>query len=704
MNLRLARDLASRCLALTGVLALLTTSRFQDLLSIIAILAVCLSFLQVLSRKGTWLSKKTWNVLNVFVVLFFIADVMVISQSMLASCTRLTLFLLLNKLFNLRTSEDHFQLYLISFLQLLAASTFTSDITFGVVFILYLLAALWALLLHHLVVQAEAQGSPSTLYGLRFPFFLATNLMALATLGGALLLFFMVPRVGLGYFNEWRSDRIGVSGFSEEVKLGEVGEVKLDPTVVMRAKVSWDGDQTKVPSFYWRGMVFDNYDGHSWKNSHGKGRRIVKKFENGFTVAPPFPNRPMLVQEIMLEPLETSVLFAATQPIRIKGQFSALQVNTAQAIRLNYTPSGRFSYTAYSQIPVFDEADARVDSLHLPDRISNYYLQLPLKSDRIITLAEEVTQPARSMLQRVLLIEKFLKENYTYSLDIDPSSGKNPIEDFLFEQKEGYCEQYATAMILLLRGVEIPARMVSGFLRGDWNEYGDYFTVRNSDAHTWVEVWFPNSGWIPFDPTPSADELGSIPILATVLRLIDSLHWTWNRYVVHYSLRDQVDAVKEVRARSSRLRETVFTGLNAMWSGILKALPNWRLWDSRNLMAGIIVALLAIGIYFVGKPLFRRILGRWGWIPPDSSSSTVDFYERLLALLARQGLNKPPSSTPMEFCQKVELAWMKSCVTDLTTLYYRVRFGSRELTAEELSHVEDSLRYLKNPPPQHASP
>jgi protein-glutamine gamma-glutamyltransferase len=701
MNLKLARELATRFLALAGALSLLITGEFTGVLSTAVIVGLVLSFLQLVWLKKPWLSRRTWNILNLIVIAYFIVDLVIISQSLLIASTRFTFFLMLNKLFNLKTSPDYYQLYLISLLQLLAASTFTNDISFAGVFIVYLIAALWALLLHHLVIQAETHGSPLTIYGLSAPFFMATNLIALLTLSSTLLLFFIFPRVGMGFFKKGRSDLIGVSGFSEQVKLGEVGQVKLDSTIVMRAQLSWKGEQPEFPIVYWRGMVYDYYDGQSWKNTFGKGRALSRKFGGEFVVKPYDKDQPTLIQEIMLEPLDTSVLFALSQPIMLKGGFRTVKANSAHSLHLPYTPSIRLSYTAYSQIPTFRPADSQLEFIDPPSRFGNYYLQLPEDTDRIMKLAQEVTRPGRTVYEKIHLLKKFLKKNYRYSLDIETSSEETPIDDFLFYQKKGYCEQYATAMVLLLRAVDVPARLVSGFLHGDWNEYGNYLTVRNSDAHTWVEIWFPESGWIPFDPTPTASGKESVPILAAMVQFFDSLHWKWNRYIVSYSLRDQITVIKEARSQGSRFRDTLHNGLVTLWDGVLRAIPDWRHQDAGKMIIGIILGVVIFMVFLISLYRWRWLHFRRGWGRPKSPYS-VEFYERLLAFLAKRGLTKSPSTTPLEFCQKLETNWMTPYVKDLTALYYHVRFGHNELTTEEIKRVKESLQRLQHPPAEPA--
>ena len=166
-------------------------------------------------------------------------------------------------------------------------------------------------------------------------------------------------------------------------------------------------------------------------------------------------------------------------------------------------PSSRIRYSVTSHIPQLVADERTTSILDYPDSIRSHYLQVPMGSQQVADLAHRVIQQATTPFEQTLAIQQHLLRNYRYSLEADTATLNHPLEEFLFTRKTGYCEHYATAMVVMLRTVGIPARLVTGFLATEWNEYGGYFTVRQRDAHAWVEVYFPHSGWITMDPTPT---------------------------------------------------------------------------------------------------------------------------------------------------------------------------------------------------------
>jgi hypothetical protein len=652
------------------------------------------------------LSRQIWTSVNLAVLAFFIVDLSLYSQSLLTACTHFVVFLMINKLFNLRTPQDHFQLYLISFLQLLAASTYTIEVSFLISFVLYLLTATWALLLHHLTTEkSNSPGRPSGgqppgwSSGLTWPFFMSTNTIAVAALGCSLLLFIFIPRVGLGFFHRSQSSLIRTSGFSNEVDLGEIGSVKKDPTVVMRVQPS--RPLPGVEGMYWRGMVYDFYDGRRWRNSFGSGRLVASEGNGIFNLAyRQYPER-AISQEIILEPLDTPVLFGAPYVIQIGGQFTTIRVNTMNSISLPMVPATRFEYTLTSVLPSLERSDTETQTIPAASPQLRPYLQLPEGSDRIGQLARDILRgnpSADTVLQKIMAIEKYLGTNYRYTLDVQPTSSGMPIEDFLFRQKAGFCEHYATAMTLLLRSLDIPARFVTGFLPGEWNDFGHYYTVRQSNAHAWVEVWFERSGWIPFDPTPmvpSDDEGGLLGLLG---RSTDSLQWWWNRYVIYFSLHDQINLANEVKEGTMKVRmqfmNRVSGAFDAAWDFLSSALLH--------------PILIMLAVLCGAGALF------WGMRHLDFSRSGITrpwrkrlrkvqphaFYYQMLDLLRAKGYPKPPALTPREFLPRVPAAPLplRSVAAELTDLYYRVRFAGDPLSDREETRVAELLHNLKSNP------
>jgi hypothetical protein len=191
--------------------------------------------------------------------------------------------------------------------------------------------------------------------------------------------------------------------------------------------------------------------------------------------------------------------------------------------------SARFSYTVYS----LPELGGRVKD-------EEHYLRLPEGTDRTRALAREVLTPDMGALAKARRAEAYMRNNFTYSLETaPPPPGMTPVEDFLFNSKRGFCEHYATAMVLMLRASGVPARIVTGFYGGEENAYGDYIIVRQSNAHSWVEAGV-DGRWMRFDPTPLV-----LPAKRGALSLyVDSLKMAWFRYVIGYSAADQIGMLK----------------------------------------------------------------------------------------------------------------------------------------------------------------
>ncbi len=280
-----------------------------------------------------------------------------VSRSLIVSGSHFILLLMVTKFFNLSLEEDYIHIYLISLLQLLVTSSLTTEIAFGGVFVLFLIAAVWALLTHYLVFEgtSAAVGEPvgqsqtGSSEHITTSFFINTTALSCFALGTTLILFFALPRVGTGFFSRKELKGIRVSGFSDKVDLGEIGPILKDPTVVMRVQM-----QNPWPeSIYWRGKAFDEYDGRAWKNRYGiwespqrnrQGEFILEPITGG---APPPLNGPMLLQKIMLEPIDTTTIFAASQPARISG-LSVVQDRISQSLRRQISLQKRLIYTATS--------------------------------------------------------------------------------------------------------------------------------------------------------------------------------------------------------------------------------------------------------------------------------------------------------------------------------------------------------------------
>lgn len=708
-----ALRLSSVLLTAAGFTALALTGELPAGLVVLGAAALVTSLAQVWRWPGrlVHLSRHAWNVLLILAFAGFLADLFWLSQDLLPAGIHFLILLMVNKLFTLEQRKDFLHLYAISLLELLSAAALTVELWYGAVFAAYLLAAIWTLLLYHLRNETEevlsaraAAGRPADAVhqpgAITSRFFWTTNAIAVGAFSLTLVIFFLTPRVGTGFFNKNRVERIHTSGFSEKVDLGTMGAVKLDPTVVMR--VEFPDRRGPIPAaerLYFRGAAFDVYNGRSWSRSSTHRRVVPRTAEGAFLLGGPDGEAPAsLRHDILIEALDTSVLFGASFVTAIKGAFQVLQVDDQGGLLLPFTPGSRFQYSAVSQPDRMLEEDRTQAAPAYPQDITARYLQLPVMSPRVAALAREVTGPAATPYERSLAVERHLRSAYQYSLDLGSAMPANPVEDFLFVRQTGYCEHYATAMVIMLRTLGIPARLVTGFLPGEWNDFGHYYTVRQRDAHAWVEVYFPRSGWITFDPTPAVETAGSQALWAGLVRMVDSVQLKWDRFIIQYSFRDQVKVAQGIRDTSERMRGQA-QGLAAAlarrageWRGWLEG--QWRSADGLIVLAvagGALVLAAGMGVWMWRQRRAGRPAG-----PTARQAAVTHLYRRMLRLLEAQGLAKAPGVTASEFARAVSHDWTQAgpFILPLTDLYCRVRFGRAPLTPDDLQQAETLLAGL----------
>jgi hypothetical protein len=270
----------------------------------------------------------------------------------------------------------------------------------------------------------------------------------------------------------------------------------------------------------------------------------------------------------------------------------------------------------------------------------------------------------------------------------------------------------------MLRALEFPARIVNGFQMGEYNPLNDMYTVRESDAHSWVEVYFPRSdSWIEFDPTPAAgiNDYSQGGLLASLRRYADAMEVFWLDYIVTLDSEEQASLMVDLQHRFLAMKDQLagyYLAAKVWVQSYLSKLVVERNWSALTLLK-LTGALAIIGLGFAGLyvaiayrkrrrlpttgygpwwhrlfilPTWRRKLAR-----RDYRQSAVLFYEQMRAIARRAGLVKQPYQTPAEFAAASGLA----PISELTLLYNRVRFGGAQLDTGETRRVSDLLNELK---------
>lgn len=727
MVLDAAFRLSSIVLAATSFASLALALALPSWILTLAGMAFAVALLRALSASPLSrlsvhlrLSALTWNLFLLLAFAGFWVDLFFVSQEILPAGIHFLVLLLVNKLSNLDQRRDFLHLYAISLIALLASAAMTTQWWYAPFFFAYLVAGVWTLLLYHLMKEKEesAGGHTTDVEPLRPPllpihvtrrFFWTANVMAVGAFSLTLLLFFSIPRIGIGLLQHNRGESLRTTGFTDQVELGVIGPVKQDPSIVMRVELPDGDDEARHAPLYLRGVAYDQYNGTSWNNSLPYGRPLTELPQGVFTLRTPVAkpstaSARRLRQDILLEPLDTAVLFGASLPISVKGNFLSVQSDLMGSLHLPFPSHTRIQYTVYSIPTDLVPQEHTATAVLYPEFILRHYLQVPPLSPQVVELARRVTQPATSLAQAVHLIRTHLLTTYRYSLEVPSSQSAHPLEDFLLTRKTGYCEHYATAMVVLLRTVGIPARLVTGFLATEWNAYGNYYTVRQRDAHAWVEVYFPQSGWITMDPTPPVPEATAPNWWQSASSLMDSARLKWDRFFVHYNANDQLAVVQGLREGGGAVRARMSESLTTLLGQLSVSIDRFRaaLTPTDPLPTAIIllILILAVGAGYAGRLMLRgsRTAADRQECYSAHQQTAVTLYAHMIDCCAQQGIAKPPSATPREFLYHIREQWSEAwpSADALTHLYSRVRFGHASLTAEELAMAEGLLRTIRN--------
>ncbi|HXQ69719.1 MAG TPA: DUF3488 and transglutaminase-like domain-containing protein [Pyrinomonadaceae bacterium] len=618
----------------------------------------------------------------------------------------LIVFLSAVKLLQVKKDRDWVFLYLISFFEVLLAAGLSFSPIFLGTLTLYLLCGLSAVTafeiqkarrsLRHaetrLLVPPDSRvfkkGRRSWRHteAARLPFVAVALLLLIFTF--ALPLFLIAPRSGAAALTRSGGGLSNFIGFSENVTLGQIGTLKKDDGLVMRVRIE-DGDPPR--GLRWRGVALDEFTGVSWRKS-AEARRpdpgVTERagfYQLGTTEA----LHRLTTQTVFLEPLESPVLFAAPRVVALQGDLSFVRVDAEGSIQSRRHDFERLMYKAISDT---DEPSAEVlrrDMRAYPASFERY-LQLPETLDpRIVALARTmiIEANARTRYDAAKAIEWQLQRDYGYSLEMK-ASGPDPLADFLFNVKSGHCEYFSTAMTVMLRTHGIAARVVNGFLPGEYNETAGAYTVKQSDAHSWVEVYFPETrSWVTFDPTPSAGRVEPIHtgLAAQLQKYAEALELLWFQYVVGYDKQEQ-------RSLAVSLHNRIFDYTRNV-SNLLATIRSYLTTNVLLIAMGAIVLLLAVGFVFFGKRLWpllwRRSAGRA--IEDGRAYSDVQFYEKLLELMEHRGMSKDKAQTPLEFAGNLK----SSEALIITRAYNRVRYGRERLSSAEQREVERALVALE---------
>jgi protein-glutamine gamma-glutamyltransferase len=474
----------------------------------------------------------------------------------------------------------------------------------------------------------------------------------------ALALFLLFPRAQGPLWGLPHDAYSGMSGLSDTMTPGALSSLALSDTIAFRAE--FEGESPPQALRYWRGPVLWDFDGRTWSmGAQFLGARPPLAGERG-----------TYRYTVVLEPHNRTWLFALESAASVPE--GAFYTDDGQILnRRHVRTRARYEMTSTIAPPLAPKEDSRNlrRALRLP----------PGSNRKALSLAAEwraASRGAGEVLERAIA---FLREGrFLYTLE-PPLLGADPVDEFLFTTKAGFCEHFASAFVFLMRAAGVPARVVTGYQGGELNPVDRIVTVRQSDAHAWAEVYLPKRGWVRVDPTAAAvprrlDAGLALSVAAAEQPLLmrPQLEWLrmlrhqweaaahkWNVWVLGYNPDRQRQLMRYIGMR------------DADWRGLTAALF--------TVLGGITIFLLAWSLRRVARP--DQVQGAW---------------RAFCAKLARAGVERAPSEGPRDFAERAarSVPAARSPILRIAALYIGLRYG-RERSSERTKELRRMVRGLR---------
>jgi hypothetical protein len=677
---------------LLGLLALLAPLPlpFNDIVEWWVILLYALCVLLFLRRASLdppgWLPNWAMNVIGFAYLPIFVADLLILGHGQLVHpVVHLCLFALVIKLFALGRERDKWQAALGIFFLFLASMG--TSVHPSIALYLFLFCGLGLVLLTRfafLHVLAGFGREEPGLAELPLRGFLGFAIVSILVL--AVPLFAVLPRVRSPYIvgrGSGTGTILEAAGFSDAVNLDSIGVIRNSREVALRLL-----DETPPPpdrELRIKAGTFDVYEGGSWKKTRSRGplqRDQGVRFRLG--AAPP-----VRFAKIILRPIHSRSLPLPVETTLLEPRVTNLTSDLGGAVALEFTPLEVMEY----RVGLSDRPVLTGDPPH-PETPGDPTLDLSGLTPRMAELAKKVMGEGTPAV-RAKRLETHLIQNYDYTRDFRDRSTTNPLDDFLFRYRSGHCEYFASSMVLLLRSQGIPARLVTGFLGGDYNPFEGYTMVRDSNAHAWVEAYLPGRGWQLYDPTPPAGRPAEAAtgVFGLAQQAYDFMLFRWDRYVLTYGLYDQIRIASAFRDlwhdlfrffdRHSAETPEPPSRSRPSHAPIAPAIPP----GSRLPEVG--------GFFFAGvfAVFALAVLAWWLHRRYNTPLTATRAYRQLRRRLGRNGAALPESAPPLVFRRAAAVRYPEAAepTARVVDFYLRESFGGMLLEDEELEQLKTAL-------------
>ncbi len=704
-------DTSLYLMIVTAFTTLASTGKLDLMWTVIVTLALALRGFLLLRGREVVIPERITDYLTVFYALFYLVDFFLLSGSFVTATIHLVLFITVVKIFAIHRARDVIWLCAMAFGAVLGSAVLTVDTVFFAAFCLFLLLSVttfisWEMKRSAAAAQEcsrEPHGGPK-----RMAWSLSTTaaFLMVAIVLGSVGIFFLLPRVSAGYLSRFAPRSQFTSGFSDDVRLGEIGEIQQSNQVVMHIQIQ--GDTLGAYDLKWRGVALEGFDGKRWYNPARPlpmMRNNFGAFDVGsFTRKNPEFHAPVTASvtpqriryRVTLEPIGSHVFFLAPVVQTLFGNYREVRVDFAGSVFNNDRDRVVSRYEAISDVARPDPESLRAAPAGPSAAAPAPALRLPVKIDpRISELARQITEGAANDYDRALAIERHLTTRYGYTLQLLDAPEADPLAHFLFVRKQGHCEYFSSAMAVMLRTLKIPSRIVNGFRGGEFNDVTGSYIVRARDAHSWVEAWFPGQGWVAFDPTPASSNT-TAGAWKRFLLYVDAASEFWREWVINYDFSHQNQLGRDMAVKSRTWGLDMRDWVRQRYRRLVRAAreaQNRAIESPLEWSLGAVVALASIVLLINVRRLWRAFRESRTARRPERAprvAATI-WYERMIRSLGRRGWHKRPTQTPEEFVVTIEDPALRVAVENFTRRYQRARFGASADDARALPELFEQV-------------
>lgn len=671
--------------------------------------------LLVANDDGRALPRWLLNVIVLGATSFAVAQALASPENTVEYIGTLLTWVQVVKLYDRQTPRDHAQLLVMSVFTAIAACLMSNSLPVGVVLAVYMPMALWTIVLHQTASAARRVRltNPDATIGafdraalrrLRAAVFCFGLVGAL----GATMIYFSLPRgVGSEMFSEWSSPRAGAtSGFTDEVVLGRPGEITESQETALDVAI-FDESGRNIGSvdrsLLLRGATLEVYDAQRgvWRRADDAAERVsaVLAGPTSSLMLDPNPGAQRYIQRITIRNKQMEHLFTLSRPVLVSFDRETNVRHRQRDHVLTSPRTGRVSYIVESVLDVRPDAallTERLEPMMRTGRIHDYTVELLAREDIERDPERRFTAEDRRIAR---LVERHLQTTFEYDTVLPaPQNGEDPLEMFLFRARRGHCEYFASAMAAMLRSVGVDARVVTGYRASEFNEYAGLYTVRQSNAHAWVEAQVAPGLWMTFDPSPpefvGVNIAAQSDLIARLRRMYDAAEHAWVMWVVGFDEQKRMTVLGVEQLRNSALGERLFEWAFLSRDDLIRRAVRSALYG----VAAFSAVLLLGAAWKFGRVRLR--VGRYGRASRRAAGAfdpvaarRLAFYNRLLRALAEAGMPKPEWRAPLHHAQAIGAAdpALAGSVERLVLLYYKDRFGGDALRDDEIAAADRAL-------------